>query len=575
MSILTDFILRFNISRSKSEQGGNVAVMFGIALVPLMIATGFAFDYTIAATNRTKLQAATDEAVIAVARALQANPSTTSAQEQAIVTTYLSVRVPTLNATLVTLAVTSSGQITLDTAANVPRKLSRIIPDPTGLFVIPIGAHSQAVATSPSLEVALVLDHTGSMAESAGGMTKIAAMQQAASNLLTAVMTSSTTKVAVIPFSSSVNVGVTYATASWVDTQGLSSSDWAPTTGNGGDITKPSWATSRFDLFAQLGTSWLGCFEVRPGSYATNDTAPIISTPDTLFVPMFAPSEPGNGQQQFTDKNNSTTYVTNSYVSDGSAFQAWPSWGPEKGTYDQIIKDPAKYKPVTGKVIGSASLISGVSVGPNFACDAYPLQRLTISKTTAMSLINSLQANGDTNQLEGFMWGWRTLSPNGPFGDGKSYSWNASNPTQPNKKIIVLMTDGTNHWVGSPDISPGSPSPYYGSTYSAMGYYKDNRVGTGITNETQARAAIDTALQTACTNAKAVDDSNGNAVITIYTVGFSIPSDPIDAQGLALLQGCASTVGGVVQYYPATNSAQLLTAFGLIAQSIGTLRLSQ
>src|SRR5579862_6819523 len=109
MSIFTGFIQRCNISRLKSEQGGNIAVMFGIALVPLMIATGAAFDYTIAATDRTKLQAGTDEAVIAVARALQANPSTTSAQEQTIVTTYLSTRVPTLDAKVVALAVTSSG----------------------------------------------------------------------------------------------------------------------------------------------------------------------------------------------------------------------------------------------------------------------------------------------------------------------------------------------------------------------------------------------------------------------------------------------------------------------------------
>jgi Flp pilus assembly protein TadG len=570
-----DLISCLNISRFKSNHAGNIAVMFGIALVPLMIAIGVGFDYSVAATDRTKLQGATDDAIIAVARATQSNPSITQAQQQIIVTNYLSGEVPLLNATISNFSVTSSGQITLDTTANVPRNLSRIIPGSSGLLTMPVGAHSQALATSPSLEVALVLDHTGSMSESAGGMTKIAAMQQAASNLLTAIMTSSTTQVAVIPFSSSVNAGTVYATASWVDTLGLSSSHWAPASGNGGDITKPSWATSRFDLFAQLGTSWLGCFETRPGTYATTDANPTLSTPDTLFVPMFAPSEPGNGQQQFTDKNLSTVYVTNSYLSDGAAFQGLLSFLPEKGTYDQIIKDPAKYKPVTGKVIGSSSFVSGMSVGPNFACDAYPLQRLTTSKTIAMNLINSLQANGDTNQLEGFTWGWRTLSPNGPFADGKSYSWNASNPAQPNKKVIILMTDGANHWLGAPDISPGSPSPYYGSIYSAMGYYKDNRVATGVTNETQSRSAIDAALQTACTNAKSVQDSNGNAAITVYTVGFSVPSDPIDSQGLALLQGCASTVGGTIQYYPATNSAQLITAFGLIAQNITTLRLSQ
>ena len=50
-------------------------------------------------------------------------------------------------------------------------------------------------------------------------------------------------------------------------TAGLSSIHWKPASGKGGVITKPSsYATSRFDLYANTGVAWLGCFEVRSGA---------------------------------------------------------------------------------------------------------------------------------------------------------------------------------------------------------------------------------------------------------------------------------------------------------------------
>ena len=205
--------------------------------------------------------------------------------------------------------------------------------------------------------------------------------------------------------------------------------------------------------------------------------------------------------------------------------------------------------------------------GPNYACEPTPMLRLTSSKTTVQSKINSLTPAGNTNILEGLMWGWRSLSPNAPFSDGKSYSWNGSNPTKPNKKIIVLMTDGFNTWS-----TASNPS---GSEYSAFGYFSDNRIATNIVDSSTARTAMDAAVATACGNAKAVMDGNNNPVITIYVVAFSIPADPIDAEGLQLLQNCASKdSAGNPYFYQAADSTALIDAFGLIAKSINNLRLT-
>jgi hypothetical protein len=84
-----------------------------------------------------------------------------------------------------------------------------------------------------------------------------------------------------------------------------------------------------------------------------------------------------------------------------------------------------------------------------------------------------------------------------------------------------------------------------------------------ITNLTQSRAALDELTLEACTNAKAKG-------IVIYTVGFTISSDPIDAQGKTLLQNCATDSAHA---YIATDASSLANAFDQIGAGIGKLRI--
>jgi hypothetical protein len=161
-----------------------------------------------------------------------------------------------------------------------------------------------------------------------------------------------------------------------------------------------------------------------------------------------------------------------------------------------------------------------------------------------------MAAAGNTDLLEGFTWGWRTISPNLPFADGRTYG------TAKNNKVIVLMTDGMNAW--------NSASNHNYGVYSPFGYYWNDRLGTGATTSTQARDQIDAKTLAACTNAKAQG-------ITIYTVGFSVSTDPIDAKGLALLKNCATNTKTA---YVASNSNEIVKVFQEIAESIGGLRLT-
>ena len=170
------------------------------------------------------------------------------------------------------------------------------------------------------------------------------------------------------------------------------------------------------------------------------------------------------------------------------------------------------------------------------------------------------------------MWGWRTLSPISVFADGAAYS--PANSTDPNatNKVLILMTDGTNSWpdngynnynqtmyfpVGYLTNADGSdPTPHMSTAYQNI---------SSIQSTSQQRNALDQLTLETCTNAKA-------AGISVYTIGFSVPSDPIDNQGITLLKNCASSSQ---QAFVANNSNALIAAFGQIAASIGSLRISQ
>src|SRR5215203_4948481 len=160
-----------------------------------------------------------------------------------------------------------------------------------GLGQQSIGAFAASVTADNNYEIALVVDNSGSMASSAGGASKMQSAKDAANKLIDTMMGAqqgaSKTKFSIVPFTISVNVGSTYANASWMDTTGQSSIHWQNL-----DKANSDWKpASRFALFSELGIGWAGCVETRPASWATSDDSPATATPDSLFVPMFAPDE--------------------------------------------------------------------------------------------------------------------------------------------------------------------------------------------------------------------------------------------------------------------------------------------
>jgi len=102
------------IKKLAREERGSVAVMFAVALVPLLGLTGAAVDYVRATQSRSKMQAAADSAALA---AVLAQVPTTAQREGTAQQVFSSVRpagvraVPTISATTTQATVTATGQV--------------------------------------------------------------------------------------------------------------------------------------------------------------------------------------------------------------------------------------------------------------------------------------------------------------------------------------------------------------------------------------------------------------------------------------------------------------------------------
>jgi Flp pilus assembly protein TadG len=266
-----------------------------------------------------------------------------------------------------------------------------------------------------------------------------------------------------------------------------------------------------------------------------------------------------------SDENSGVSGVINSGVADPdvsepvSTLKWYPFWWRSgQGGFDGGINN---WVPKTGSILGQTNTteVQGNVVtdwdkfsGPNQGCPVpiLPLQDATTTagQTAVQNTINAMWPRdaGGTQVAIGMIWGWRTLSANGPFPQSNGHPLSYANQAQLAwKKAIILMTDGTEEW---PDANQDTGLSYVG----------DGKIGT--TNLNSAANNLNTRLQTVCNNMKA----SGNFVI--YTIGLGS-----DGASNTQLQQCATPDGG---FYAATPS-NLNTVFQSIANSLLTLRLSQ
>jgi Flp pilus assembly protein TadG len=595
------FRLRHCIQRLREHDGGNVGFAFAVALFPMVAASGAAIDYSRISSAHTRLQSALDAAVLAAAKdVMVVDTDTLKSKIETFV--HANTQGAFKDPATVMMLTGSPTKLSVKGAGCIKLVFKGIVASTDPCVEVRTDAQRP---TQNYIEVALVLDNSGSMAGS-----KIDAAKEAARSFVDNIHAGNTdpekVKISVVPFTLTVNAGAGMNPNSDpnLDRFGTSSIHWQNLTPGG---VQPAGVPSRFTLYNQLGETWGGCLEMRPGAWGLNDAPPVSTIGDSLFVPMFAPDEPGprasgslrqntlnphGGGSQWTmnnsylndDGSQTINYSGNTESSSTNAAcpmatspfllpfsSPVPNWQTLNYNY-RATANLCRYNlaGTAGSISARKSIAhtagsNGAARGPNQACNAIPLQRLSKDASVAKNTINQMKADGNTNILEGIMWGWRTVSPNAPFSDGRPYNWDGG--LIRNRKFVVVMTDGDNVWN-----SAGNPN---GSIYSPFGYYTDNRLGTGINSTAQATTRMNEKTREACNNIKAVKNVHNEEAVTVITVGFSTPGQEISAAGLALLQECASMEGGKKLYYKATNATELNQVFSLIAANIGRLKLTQ
>jgi Flp pilus assembly protein TadG len=205
-----DFRTRTTLRRFVGDSRGDVAILFGLMIVALMMMIGLGVDYARFVDARNQTLAATDAAVLAGARALQTNGGDQTAAVNVAKAYYqqaVKTRIKVVSKSdTITFNVADNGQAMVATG-------NALVSTPFmgfgGISTLPLlhkdgSDYSKAVLAvggnaELNLEVSMMLDITGSMAGQ-----KLTDMKSAASDLINIVVWADqsqyTSKIAIVPF---------------------------------------------------------------------------------------------------------------------------------------------------------------------------------------------------------------------------------------------------------------------------------------------------------------------------------------------------------------------------------------
>ena len=378
------------LHRFRRDESGAFAVIFGLMAIVLVAFSGAVVDYVSMEQVRNRAQIALDAATLALQPEIFNKPLNVAdikKRAQDLVLNRLGSD-PNVTASLLEPTVdVLNGTLTLEAQMTIKTIFVSLV----GVDELNARIKSQATRKKLALEVAFVLDNSGSMSYTGAGANgtrqRMQFLKDAANCATytlfydavetktsapdTCVATATAKKVdnvrlAVVPFTMFVNVGAGNANAAWIDKTGASAiaNNNFDTDDNQGVLPGNSGTplvANRFTLFAATKESWRGCVEARPhiktGSTSneyldTDDTAAAAN--NTLYVPLFSPDMvDGVG--------------TNSYLDDMPAMCDRPAQGTTKCT----ITETRTYSNRNGWSAGEQTAGTVLASGPtNFTSNA-------------------------------------------------------------------------------------------------------------------------------------------------------------------------------------------------------------
>jgi hypothetical protein len=255
--------------------------MLAIAALPLVGFVGAAIDYSRAASTRTAMQAAIDASALMLSKDAQTLTTANLVQKAGDDFRAMFSR-PEAYDVQVTPQFSQPAQgnftLTVTASAKVDTKFARLL----GQSTIALTASTEVTWGMKRLNLALVLDNTGSMAQSA----KMTNLKTAAHNLLTTLQNAAKTpgdvKVAIVPFATDVNADTANVSATWID--------WTDWDQSNGTCSKSTYNGNKSGCQAAGKTwtgadhsTWNGCVYDRDQNNDVLSTPTVTGSPATLF----------------------------------------------------------------------------------------------------------------------------------------------------------------------------------------------------------------------------------------------------------------------------------------------------
>jgi len=579
---------------------GSVAIVAALMIIPLLGFTAVAVDGTRAWLVYSRMSAALDAAALAGARNLNLEAVRRDQEAAAMFWTNLGVREAGwtpgtaigrgwrsfLDARITVEAPIKVDERTFEVraSAELPTTFARIF----AFNSFTMSASAQARRAELGMEIALVLDITGSMDTNCTTPSNrtvancgVTAVPRAPGQTITAL----NNNLDLLRVAAADLVNILFGNAERLDNLFVSLVPYASTVNIG--PTRTSWLTA--DARNTLATdyepvSWRGCVEARSG-YA-GVPADGDRTDDPPSVVPFRP---------YLHRSTLGLYTVAGARAPGDNDWARKAWNSMTIGGDAITEFYQLWR-------------GNNNVGPNVGCPIAQVRPLASSKTELLDNIQALRPSfrGGTMANLGLQAGWFTLSPRWrdawalgapPAGQTTALplDYNARNM----RKVIVLMTDGANNWYepnfGFPGtcsggvntnsfptnqgtlpaqavrpvacpagnatvtVAPGAP-PLNNGDYTGYGRRSERRLGAAIATGAQANTEINARMTTLCNSVKATG-------ITVYTV---VLGASIDAATRTLYENCASTASN---YFLVSSPDQLRPAFQQIGTQLANLRL--
>lgn len=427
------------------------------------------------------------------------------------------------------------------------------------------GTSTVYTVPNSTLELVMVLDNTGSMADQINGQSKLQGLQQAANALVTDVFSSSTASayIGLVPFTTAVNLtGALPATGSWLSPSFAYNNTNVGMTGSG---TQDGWGGCAVEPRDSAGYLY-------PKPYGITD--PMKFTPYYYNVP-----QGGLPVRTYKSSLCNGTAATSSIASvpmtvQGGGDNYCGYNPPQQGNGIAAVYDAV-----------ANSTASRQTVRQNTDCISNPVTFLTTDQSALSAAISRMKADGSTIIPTGILWGWRMLSSswadsvspgNGWISTVKSVSLPLPETTAGLQRVMIVLTDGENQvggqysipndlyfnglsGVGTNSLAAPSITRTDGTTL-ANGLMDSSELTPLANNGVGNSADINTFQLGVCTAIK-------NSGITIYSITFG----SVSSVAAATMRSCA-TPG---DYYHAPNGATLNTIFQEIAGNLGVLRLVQ